>query len=279
MTIRVAPEPPAPPTASTARSRSGPGEVRSGPGRPTAAHRSRLSLRVLPEGHFINWQQGRVRQLAGPAWCFLSPPTTWRSGGPGGRDDGHQSLQTSRQEDAVHFPFAYPLTLLARGCSPSRGPRNGDPCSPPGRVEGPPRGCWCPACAPWTCWSRLNSRLPARHRLCRAHGARRAVARGDPGPGRGSRRDSRPGCSCTSCATLGLPPAASGYLIQLTADVNHRTVLPDRSRLTTDLHAWTEACRRAPGWIGLDPTSRACWPGEGHLPALPAPPRRPRQRR
>jgi uncharacterized protein (DUF2126 family)/transglutaminase-like putative cysteine protease len=229
------------------------------------------SLRVLPEQHFINWQQDPYGNwVARFVFTDLARELSFTV-------DMVANMTVINPFDffveqyAEHFPFGYP-EQLAFELAPYLTPE------PPG-----------PRFAAWLEGVRRELMRPgigtADFLVELNRNAQRDIGylvRMEPGVqtpdqtlerGSGSCRDSG-WLLVQALRHLGLAARfVSGYLIQLTADVKPLEGPSGPERDFTDLHAWAEVYVPGAGWIGLDPTS-GLLAGEGHIPlaatAMPA---------
>ena len=221
------------------------------------------SLNVTPEKYFLNWQQDPYGNWVARL-VFTEPARALDI-----VVDLTADMTVTNPFDffvepyAEHYPFTY-APALAKELIPF--------------LETAPLG---PRLAAWverfravdrartkrrsTCWCASTSSSSPRSSI--SSGWSRACRR----PRRRWRR------RCGSCRDSGwllvqilrhlgvAARFASGYLIQLVADVKPLDGPAGPDRDFTDLHAWAEAYLPGAGWIGFDPTS-GLLAGEGHLP-------------
>ncbi len=220
------------------------------------------SLHVSPAGHFLNWQQDPYGNWVARL-VFPAPATELAIA-----VDLTADMTIVNPFDffvepyAECYPFAY-AAALAKELTPFL---ETEPLTP--RLSA-----WIerfrasirPGETTVDLLVRLNGEL---------HGAIRYLVRMEPGvqtpettleQGSGSCRDSG-WLLVQILRRLGIAARfASGYLIQLAADVKPLDGPAGTDRDFTDLHAWAEAYLPGAGWIGMDPTS-GLLAGEGHLP-------------
>ena len=240
-----------------------PHEIRLRPAAHCRTPVSGYSLRVEPDKHFINWQQdGYGNWLA----RLVFPEKV-----------SHLDITVDLvaemtvinpfdffvEEFAERFPFAYP-PQLAKELAPFL------------ETEPPT-----PRFAAWLATARgdllqagigsVDFLVALNHRIRQDVGYIVRMEAGVQTPeqtlelGLGSCRDSG-WLLVQALRHFGLAARfASGYLIQLVADVKALDGPSGTERDFTDLHAWAEAYIPGAGWIGLDPTS-GLLAGEGHLP-------------
>jgi len=240
-----------------------PHEIRLRPAAHSRTPISGYSLKVSPEKHFINWQQDAF----GNWLARLVFPE------PADHLDIEVDLLADMtvinpfdffvEEYAETFPFDYP-PLLSKELAPY--------------LEADPAG---PLMTEWLASIRKDVIKPGQRIVdflvainARAQEDINYIVRMEPGvqaPEQtlelklGSCRDTG-WLLVQALRHLGLAARfASGYLIQLVADVKALDGPSGTDKDFTDLHAWTEVYIPGAGWIGLDPTS-GLLAGEGHIP-------------
>jgi len=220
---------------------------------------SAYSLKITPATHFINWQQdpfsNHLARLVFPEPArelsitveLIADMTVINP------------FDFFVEESAEHFPFQYDAQL-SRDLAPYL------------EVETPGR--WMKE------WLKgvNTSRQPIVSFLTgensRTQSAINYIIRMEPGVQSCEETLERKLGSCRDSAWLlvqtlrhmGLAARfASGYLVQLSADVRAIDGPSGPGEDFTDLHAWTEVFIPGAGWIGLDPTS-GLLAAEGHIP-------------
>jgi uncharacterized protein (DUF2126 family)/transglutaminase-like putative cysteine protease len=230
------------------------------------------SLQVEPADHFVNWQQDAF----GNYLARLVFPTRTRSltitVGLIADMKVINPFDFFIEDYAEEFPFEYPKGL-AEDLKPYLRPVDeGDVESGPGDLA----QAWVKnfGVAPGT---RTIDFLVALN--CAVNADVGYSVRMEPGvqtpdhtlrTGIGSCRDSA-WLLVSILRQLGLAARfVSGYLVQLTSDVEALDGPSGPAADFTDLHAWTEVYIPGAGWIGLDSTS-GLFAGEGHIPLSATP--------
>ena len=242
----------------------GPQVIRLRPAPHTRTRVSSYSLKVLPEKHFVNWQQDpQGNWLA--RFVFPEPTREFKI-----EVDFIADMAVVNPFDffvepyAERFPFAYPPDL-ADELAPYLKKSVPTPLFAKYLAEIPRE-------APSTVnfLVDLNARLREKINY---------IVRMDPGvwtpeetlkSGAGSCRDSA-WLLIEALRHLGLAARfVSGYLIQLRPDIDPLQGPREVEADFTDLHAWAEVYLPGAGWIGFDVTS-GMLTGEGHIPVAASP--------
>lgn len=242
----------------------GPQVIRLRPAPHTRTRVSGYSLKVLPEKHFINWQQDpQGNWLA--RFVFPEPTKEFKV-----EVDFIASMDVVNPFDffvepyAEKFPFAYPSELAAE-LAPYLKTSEPTPLFA-AYLASIPRG----PSNTVNFLVDLNAKLREKIKY---------IVRMEPGvwtpeetlkAASGSCRDSA-WLLIETLRHLGLAARfVSGYLIQLVPDIDPFEGPREVAADFTDLHAWAEVYIPGAGWVGFDVTS-GMLTGEGHIPVAAAP--------
>ena len=242
----------------------GPQTVRLRPAPHSRAHVTSYSLKVLPEKHFVNWQQ--------------DPQGNWLARFVFPEKANELKIEVDLiAEMAVVNPFDFFVEPYAEQFPFAYSPDLSDELAPYLKTEPPtPQFSSWLETLPREAPSTVNFLVDLNARLREKIGY---VIRMEPGiqtpeetlqAASGSCRDSA-WLLIQTLRHLGIAARfVSGYLIQLRPDIDPLEGPREVESDFTDLHAWAEAYIPGAGWIGFDVTS-GMLTGEGHIPLAATP--------